>query len=184
MAHPELWIAASGVSDLYRVLFVCTGNVCRSVIAEKVLRRELAAAGVAAEVGSAGLRTQTQGGPADDGAVAVLAARGYDTGHAVRPFQAGMFEAYDLIVALDGNHRWVLRQLAPDAAAAAKIRLLGSFDPAAGAGWDVPDPVGGDSSDYERTFGLIVSAMPGLVAAIADRQPRTPGLAPGPPDGG
>jgi protein-tyrosine phosphatase len=168
---------------LYRVLLVCTGNVCRSVIAEKLLRRTLAAAGIAAEVGSAGLRTETPGAPADDGAVALLAARGYGTSHAVRPFQAGMFEAYDLIVALDGNHRWVLRQLAPDATAAAKIRLLGSFDPAAGAGWDVPDPVGGDVGDYERTFALIMAAIPGLVAAIAASQARTPGVPGGSSDG-
>jgi len=151
---------------LYRILLVCSGNVCRSVLAEKVLRRELAAAGIAAEVGSAGLRTQTPGGPADPGAAALLAARGYDTGHAVRQFQPGMFAGYDLIVALDANHRWVLRQLAPDAAAAARIRLLGSFDPAAGAGWDVPDPVGGDSADYERAFRLVESAMPGILAAV------------------
>ena len=169
---------------MYRVLFVCTGNVCRSVIAAKVLRRELARAGLAAVAGSAGLRIERPGGPADDGAARLLAARGYDTSHAARPFQAEMFAARDLIVALDSNHQWVLRQLAPDAAAAAKIRLLGSFDPAAGAGWDVPDPVGGAASDYERTFALITAAIPGLVATIAASQaPAAPGLPGGPADG-
>jgi low molecular weight protein-tyrosine phosphatase len=168
---------------LYRVLLVCTGNVCRSVIASKVLARELASAGLDAEVSSAGLRTSLPGASADDGAAQLLAARGYDTSHAARPFQAEMFAAHDLIVALDSNHQWVLRQLAPDAAAAAKIRLLGSFDPAAGAGWDVPDPVGGAASDYERTFALITAAIPGLVATIAASQAPTPGLPGGPADG-
>jgi protein-tyrosine-phosphatase len=60
----------------------------------------------------------------------------------------------------------VLAQLAPDPAAAARIRLLGSFGPAGAAGWDVPDPVGGDIRDYERAFGLIRSAMPGVLAEI------------------
>lgn len=156
---------------LYRVLFVCTGNVCRSVIAEKVLRRELVALGVAADVGSAGLRTEVAGGPADPGTVAVLAAHGYGTDHAVAQFRPAMFGGYELIVALDGNHQWVLRQLAPDAAATAKIRLLGSFDPGAGPGWDVPDPVGGGAGDYARTFRLIAAAMPGLVAAVAGAAP-------------
>ncbi len=151
------------------MLFVCTGNVCRSVIAAKVLRRELAAAWPAAEVGSAGLRTEQPGAPVDRRARPGCWRR-TDTTPAMRcaQFQADMFAAHDLIVALDGNHQWVLRQLAPDAAAAAKIRLLGSFDPAAGAGWDVPDPVGGAASDYERTFRLIESALPGVAAAVRD----------------
>jgi protein-tyrosine phosphatase len=137
-------------------------------MAEWVLKRELAAAGLAGETeaGSAGLRTEVPGGPADPGALAVLAAYGYSGAHAVRQFEPGMFAGNDLIIALDSNHQWVLRQLAPDPADSARIRLLGSFDPAAGAGWDVPDPVGGDPDDYERTLALVRTAMPGVLAAV------------------
>jgi len=156
------------VTDRYRVLFVCTGNTCRSVMAAQVLRRELADAGLPAEVASAGLRVREAGQPADPRAQEVLGQHGYGTEHQTRQFEPAMLASHDLVIGLDSMHVSVLRHVAPDGDTAARIRLLGSFDPAAGAGWDVPDPVTGTAADYERALALVRSAMPGVVAAVRD----------------
>lgn len=156
------------MAEVYRVLFVCTGNTCRSPIAQWVLRREVERAGLGSAVliDSAGLRPEVTAAAADPRAQAVLCEHGYGFEHAVRQFEPAMLGEYDLVIGLDSMHVFVLGQHARDAVARAKIRLLGSFDPAAGAGWDVPDPFGGDLSDYERTLRLIESAAPGVLAEI------------------
>jgi protein-tyrosine phosphatase len=156
------------VPDGYRVLFVCTGNTCRSVIAAQVLRHELADAGLTAEVASAGLRVRAQGEAADPRAQDVLREHGYQAEHQTRQFDPAMLASYDLVIGLDSMHVLVLRQAAAGTASAAPIRLLGSFDPAAQAGWDVPDPVTGGPEDYERVLAMVRSAMPGVVAAVRD----------------
>ncbi len=152
--------------DRYRVLFVCTGNTCRSVIAAHVLRRELADAGLAGEVASAGLRVQAEGESADPRAQDVLRRHGYPSGHQTRQFQPPMLTGFDLVIGLDSMHVWVLRHAAPDPRTAARVRLLGSFDTAASGGWDVPDPVTGGPEDYERVLALVRSAMPGVIATV------------------
>ncbi len=156
------------MADGYRVLFVCTGNTCRSVIAAQVLRRDLADAGLAGEVASAGLRVRAEGAAADPRAQDVLRRHGYRTEHQTRQFDPAMLAGYDLVIGLDSMHVLVLRQAADGPESTGPIRLLGSFDPAAQAGWDVPDPVTGGPEDYERVLALVRSAMPGVVAAVRD----------------
>jgi protein-tyrosine phosphatase len=115
------------------------------------------------------LRVRAAGQPADPRAQEVLGRHGYAADHQTRQFEPAMLASHDLVIGLDSMHMSVLRHLAPDRDAAARIRLLGSFDPAAGAGWDVPDPVTGTVDDYERALGLIRSAMPGVVAEVRTR---------------
>jgi protein-tyrosine phosphatase len=153
----------------HEVMFVCSGNTCRSPMAEHVLRARLRQEGLADLVGvaSSGLHVREPGGPADPRAVAALQGRGHACEHAVRRFEPGMLHRYDLIIALDTGHERLLRKAAVSAEpSAAKIRLLRSFDPAAGGAADVPDPVSGGAADYEQVLRLIEAAMPGVIAAI------------------
>jgi protein-tyrosine phosphatase len=150
------------------VMFVCSGNTCRSPMAEHVLRARLRQEGLAGLVGvaSSGLHVGEPGGPAAPRAVAALQGRGHACEHAVRRFEPGMLHRYDLIIAMDTGHERLLRQAAPAGPSAAKIRLLRSFDPAAGGAADVPDPVSGGAADHEQVLRLIEAAMPGVITAI------------------
>jgi low molecular weight protein-tyrosine phosphatase len=160
------------VNERYRLMFVCSGNTCRSPMAEHVLRSCLADAGLAeaVDVASSGLRAAHPGGPADPRAMAVLAAGGYGSRHAGRQFELDMFSRYDLIVALDTGHQELLREVAPDAASAAKVVLLRSFDPACDGALDVPDPVRGGAADYEQVLLMIEAAAPGIVTAVCGQR--------------
>jgi protein-tyrosine phosphatase len=151
------------------VMFVCSGNTCRSPMAEQVLRSRLRQEGLGDLVGvaSSGLHVREPGGPADPRAVAALQGRGHACEHEVRRFEPGMLHRYDLIIALDTGHERLLRRAAASAEpSAAKIRLLRSFDPAAGGAASIPDPVRGGAADYKRVLRLIEAAMPGVIAAI------------------
>lgn len=90
----------------YRVCFVCTGNICRSPMAESVFRAHVTEAGLdeLVEVDSAGTGGWHEGDGADERTVAVLEAGGYESDHAARQFQASWFSRLDLVIALDTGH--------------------------------------------------------------------------------
>ncbi|WP_405506348.1 low molecular weight protein-tyrosine-phosphatase [Streptomyces purpurascens] len=152
----------------YRVCFVCTGNICRSPIAEVVFRARVAEAGLDSlvEVDSAGTGGWHEGDGADPRTVAVLEENGYATGHTARQFQPSWFSRLDLVVALDSGHLGALRRLAPTEEDARKVRLLRSYDPAAGADLDVPDPYYGGADGFEECLEMVEAASTGLLAAV------------------
>ncbi|MFF5306244.1 MULTISPECIES: low molecular weight protein-tyrosine-phosphatase [unclassified Streptomyces] len=154
----------------YRVSFVCTGNICRSPMAESVFRARVAEAGLdgLVEVDSAGTDGWHEGDGADPRAVAVLEEHGYGTDHTARRFQASWFARLDLVIALDSGHRKTLRRLAPTEQDAAKVHLLRSYDPDAGDDLDVPDPYYGGLDGFEECLEMVEAASEGLLAAVRD----------------
>ncbi|CAL9533057.1 putative low molecular weight protein-tyrosine-phosphatase [Streptomyces sp. enrichment culture] len=152
----------------YRVCFVCTGNICRSPMAEIVFRARVAEAGLdeLVEVDSAGTGGWHEGDGADPRTVAVLEDNGYAGGHTARQFQPSWFSRLDLVIALDSGHLGALRRLAPTEQDARKVRLLRSYDPAAGDDLDVPDPYYGGTDGFEECLEMVEAASTGLLAAV------------------
>lgn len=143
------------------VVFVCTGNICRSPIAATVFAAELERAGLAdgVQVSSAGTGGWHVGSPADDRAAALLRAEGYPDAHSARQVDAEQLGA-DLIVALDDSHRRALRSMVPEPD---RVRLLRSFDPAAPEDAEIPDPYYGEADGFAEVLAMIRAAMPGLL---------------------
>lgn len=147
----------------YNLLFVCTGNTCRSPLAEVLARRELARRGWGhVSVASAGTNAAA-GAPASAEALAVAARRGLDLGyHRSRPLTPDAVRWADLVLAMGPSHRASVQRLGGDD----KVALLTDFAAGAdGIGHAVADPFGGSEAVYEET----ARELEALIAASLDR---------------
>ncbi len=155
-------------APLLHVTFVCTGNICRSPMAEKMFAHQLAERGLdgVVRVSSAGTGGWHVGSRADERAVRVLRDHGYPTEHRAARVDDGHLSA-DMVVALDRNHFRALTGLGVDPA---RLRMLRSFDPRSGAHTpDVEDPYYGDHTDFVTTLEVIDAALPGLHSWVDGR---------------
>lgn len=149
------------------VLFVCLGNICRSPTAEGVLRRDLAAAGLASrcKVDSAGTAAWHVGKEPDKRAQVAARARGVELS-ALRARQVVLddFRRFDYIFAMDKSNLSDLGSFCPPAAQS-KLRLFLECDPTSPER-EVPDPYYGEGDGFEKVLDLIEGASRALVTEV------------------
>ena len=152
---------------MIRVLFVCTGNICRSPTAEGVFRHLVAEHGLDGriEADSAGMYAYHLGEPPDERARAAALRRGVDlSDQRARKVRRRDFDDFDLILAMDSGHHAELMSMAP-AGSENRVAMFLEFAPHLGAA-DVPDPYYGGGAGFEQVLDLIEGGASALLDHI------------------
>ncbi|MCX7208101.1 MAG: low molecular weight phosphotyrosine protein phosphatase [Proteobacteria bacterium] len=137
----------------FKVVFVCTGNICRSPSADGVMRQMLADAGLehAVEVDSAGTQSYHIGEAPDKRSQSHAKKRGYDLSFLrARVVKQSDFSEFDLILAMDNGHLKALQSLCPPEYMP-RVKLFLSVLPE-GAETEVSDPYYGGAAGFERVL--------------------------------
>ena len=161
------------MTAVFRIMTVCTGNICRSPMAEVVLRDRLAGAGLGdvVEVDSTGVSGEERGNPIDRRAVATLRGAGYDVPRrTARQVRAAQLDERDLVLAMTSSHARRLRALTGRPV----VRMYREFDPAAPATGgaehllDIDDPWYGTDADFLAVLAQLEAGADGVIAHVRE----------------
>lgn len=152
-----------------RILFVCLGNICRSVTAEEIMRKMIKDRGLESdfEIDSAGLLDYHQGELADRRMREHASHRGYILQHRSRPICVEDFTRFDLVLGMDKSNMCALRSIAPDVENCAKVELLADYLREHTSN-EIPDPYYGGAEGFELVLDLLEDAVDNLIEKLVD----------------
>ena len=145
---------------------VCLGNICRSPLAEGILRHKITQSGIDAHVESAGFEAFHTGDPPDERAIEVAKKNGIDiSGHRARLFRVDDFDKFDRIYVMDqNNYRDVMRKVRNDNDRIKVDFILNELSP--GSNITVPDPYYGHTREFENVFDMLDQAIEKLAQKL------------------
>ena len=149
---------------IYRILFICMGNICRSPLAEGLLVHRLNQRpfGRMVQVESAGTGGWHVGNPPDQRSIDVALRHGIELTSRARKVDRSDFDSFDLLICMDDDN---LRDLVDMGCPDDKIRTMMSYAPDAGHA-HVPDPYYGGTDGFDLMYRLLDSAVLGLLESL------------------
>jgi protein-tyrosine-phosphatase len=145
-----------------KILFVCSGNTCRSPLAEAIARRMLTESGKDNVIVSSAGTSAWEGSPASDGAILIGVERGLDLSeHRSRRLTAEMLADADLVLVMSNEHIAYVRELD----STTNVYLLGGYGTET-AGHPIADPFGGGLDDYRATADELEEELKGILDRI------------------
>ena len=153
-----------------RIMFVCSGNICRSPLAHRhfeAVVEEFAAHGEF-EVESSGLGSWHVGENADPRMRATALEHGLKVNHRARQLTRTDLEEYDLILVMERSHKRQIERQVRDPEIMEKVRLFREWDPEGEPGAEVPDPYYGGDHGFETVYRMVERTNRALLAALLD----------------